>query len=172
MVADPPLYATLTNYPADLHFSAGIDRQQYYSMRLMYLDQQRWRPVLAARQQQQVASADVSQPTCSSMMGHPANLEPLSSGYSTLYNQPLLNPEWQTATFTEASLLSLNPPISHPGPSAPGDSAADAQQDYQMQLMLLEQQNKKRILRARRVETAACRAPSHSAPDFTGQDQA
>ena len=155
-------------------------------MLLTYLEQQNKLRLLAARQRQQDASTDVSQPPRASMMQYPTDMEPLGSRNSALDNHQmqlmlleqqnkkrlLLSSERQTATSTEASLLSLNPPVYHPDRSAPGDDAVYALQDYQMQLMLLEQQNKKRALMLRQGQTAACSAPSHSAPDPTGQNQA
>ena len=158
MVANRQLYATSTSY----HPPADIYDQQHCSMLLTYLEQQNKRRLLAARQRQQDASTDVSQPARASTMLSPANLELPSSEYSALYNHQML------AMVLEQQ--NKKRPTYHLDRPAPGVNFA--LQDYQMQLMLLEQQKKKRVLMLRRGQTAACSAPSHSAPDPTGQKQA
>lgn len=60
-------------------------------------------------------------------------------------------------------MMGGNPP---PRPSGPGAQPVNALQDYQMQLMLLEQQNKKRLLMARQDNEPTPHAQGPGGPGF------
>ena len=85
MMANRQLYATLTNY----HPPAGINDQKYASMLLTYFAPQDKRLLLVARQRQQDAFTDASQPASASMMQYPTNMEPLASRHSALDNDQM-----------------------------------------------------------------------------------
>ncbi|KAL8873570.1 MAG: hypothetical protein Q9174_000986 [Haloplaca sp. 1 TL-2023] len=92
-----------------------------------------------------------------------------SNSRSKLPYDPCLSPS-STAPATQSLLDTVNPVMNMmqpPNGLAAKPTAAfqqyslqnHAQQDYQMQLMLLEQQNKKRLLMARREQETAAEAP-------------
>ncbi len=148
---------TLARFNQDMsRFISGGSALQGYQMQLMLLEQQNKRRLLQARAEQANASSSAPQPTQG------------SAGSS----HPDVLPDRIFCSTVEGA--------SHgAGQHQPGNAGVPAtipyqntaRQDYEMQLMLLEQQNKRRLLQARAEQANASSSAVQLTQQFAGSRQ-
>jgi hypothetical protein len=125
-------------------------------MQLMLLEQQNKKRLLQARAEQPNASSSAPQPAQSfTRSGHP-NIPPGRIFCSTVEGASHRAGQHQPGNAGVPATI----PYQNP-----------ARQDYEMQLMLLEQQNKRRLLQARAEQANASSSAVQSTQEFAGSRQ-
>jgi len=131
--------------------SAGPALQEY-QMQLMLLEQQNKKRLLQARAEQDSAS----RPTQGSASSSRPDVPPGRISCSTVEGASDRAGQRQSGNPGVPTMIPYQPP---------------ARQDYQMQLMLLEQQNKQRLLQARAEQANASSSAVQSTQEFAGSGQ-
>jgi len=143
-----------TGVPATIPYQNPA--RQDYEMQLMLLEQQNKKRLLQARAEQSNASSSAPQPAQSSARSSHPDVPPGRIFCSTVEGVSHRAGQHQLGNAGVPATIPYQNPV---------------RQDYGMQLMLLEQQNKRRLLQARAEQANASSSAVQSTQEFAESDQ-